>query len=96
MSTGTYPAIRTRLQKRGNPNWGKPCQSIPDRGTLFDDLVKKHKLEGHPELWQDSRALKMFAERNHGSRYVPEWLLKIWGFSIDDGDVNISYRGLSA
>lgn len=96
MSSSTYEARpRTRLQKRGNPNWGKPCQPILDRGTLFDELVEKAGLTGKPELWEFSRRLKAFAQKNRGSRYVPEWLLKVWGMDVDESEVNV-YRGLSA
>lgn len=80
MSSGTYPAHRTALQKRGNPNWGKPGAPEPAKPTAFEFLVARQGIANHPELWEDSAAVKMWVKRNRSTRYVPEFLLERWGW----------------
>lgn len=84
MSKGVYARPRASLRKRGNPNWGKACASVPDNGTVFGSLVEREGLTGKPELWQFSNRLKIFAKKYRASRYVPEFLLEQWGWQDDE------------
>ena len=75
--------IRSSLlrNKRGNPNWGRPLPAIPALPTQFDLLA--HQLNLGPEMYISSRELRVWCERNRNRLYVPEWLLKEWGMTVD-------------
>ena len=65
---------------RGNPNWGKfqPCPVIR---TEFEAQVERLGLARAEYL--TSRELRRWCERHRNQYYIPEWLLKEWGMSVD-------------
>lgn len=67
--------------RRGNPNWGNPefFTAMPQLLTVFEQTVRDFNLQ--PEQYRQSEALREWAQRNCGSKYVPEPLLKAWGLS---------------
>ena len=62
--------------RRGNPNWGKPPQRIPDLPTEFEVQVKRLGLT-RPE-YVTSFELRLWCGRNRNRVYIPEWLLEAW------------------
>ncbi len=71
------------MGRRGNPNWGKPVPFGPaiPTATSFEEAVKKLKLR--PEQYVHSTRLREWAQRNKNSKFIPESLLKAWGFETD-------------
>jgi hypothetical protein len=61
-------------RRRGNP----PMPQLP---TLFEEQVQKLGL--NDQTCATSEALHRWCERNKNHCYVPEWLLKQWGMSVD-------------
>jgi len=78
--------VRMGQQKRGNPNWGKwqagemPFQ--PAVPTQFELVVATFGLKTVREMVRSTR-LRKWCYRNRNHRYVPEWLLKMWGMYVD-------------
>jgi hypothetical protein len=70
------------MRSRGNPNWGKPNVPVPLLRTGFDQQVEKLGL--HPAEYPASPQLKIWCRRNANSRYVPEYLLKLWGVYVNE------------
>jgi hypothetical protein len=70
-------------RKRGNPNWGKPVQSVPATATEFEIHVRKLGLT--KETCADSTQLRSWCERNRNRCYIPEWLLDEWQIDVDGG-----------
>jgi hypothetical protein len=67
-------------RKRGNPNWGKPAPFglfIPTI-TEFEHKAREFKLK--PDQYLGSQLLHNWVERYRHAHYVPESLLKAWGF----------------
>jgi hypothetical protein len=50
--------------------------------TSFEQAVKKLKLR--PDQYAHSQRLRDWAWENKNTRFVPESLLKAWGFEPDD------------
>jgi hypothetical protein len=73
------------MKRRGNPNWGKPDsgQVVPIV-TEFEKTVEEYKLT--PDQYLQSSQLREWARRNRNSRFIPEALLKAWGFEIEARD----------
>lgn len=67
-------------KKRGNPNWGKLQMGVPAAVVEFERAVREFKLR--PEQYAESSRLREWASHNMGSKYIPESLLKAWGFEI--------------
>ena len=66
-------------KRRGNPNWGKPQPlSFVPTVSSFESLVKRLKLA--PHQYEDSKPLKEWVRANKNHKYVPQDLLKAWGF----------------
>lgn len=65
---------------RGNPNWGKPFQTIPVLVTEFDMQVERLGLTR--EQYVASVQLKHWCELNRNRAYIPEWLLGAWGMTV--------------
>jgi hypothetical protein len=63
---------------RGNPNWGKPLagQPLPTPLSEFEKLAARLGLA--EKDWPSSSKLHDFARRHAATRYVPEYLLKLW------------------
>jgi hypothetical protein len=69
------------VRKRGNPNWGKPdMQATPVVPTSFEQVVRKLRLS--PEDYEGSLTLKEWVRKNKDQKYIPDDLLKIWGFEV--------------
>ena len=66
---------------RGNPNWGKPLQTLPVLLTEFEMQVERLGLA--KEQYITSAQLEHWCERNRNRCYVPEWLLEAWGLTVD-------------
>ena len=68
-------------RKRGNPNWGRPILSVPALPTEFELRVRHLHLTA--EMYTSSAALHTWCEQNRNRLYVPEWLLKEWGITVN-------------
>jgi hypothetical protein len=70
-------------KRRGNPNWGKPAtmEAVAPTITEFEQVVQTFHLR--PEGYVRSARLREWANRNKNSKYVPETLLKAWGFEVE-------------
>src|ERR1700758_1069233 len=68
-------------KKHGNPNWGK---QVPHAGpvgpTSFEEVVRNLRLS--PEDYEGSLALKEWVRKNKDQKYIPDDLLKSWGFEV--------------
>jgi hypothetical protein len=65
---------------RGNPNWGKPessGQTIPTI-TEFERVARELNLK--PDQYIRSTQLREWASRNKNTTFIPEHLLREWGF----------------
>lgn len=67
-------------KRRGNPNWGKRqfVGSVGATVTEFEKVARSLKLE--PGEYVRSNRLRDWAQRNKNTKFVPESLLKAWGF----------------
>jgi hypothetical protein len=68
-------------KRRGNPNWGKPEPFVMATESIssFDSLVKSLGLS--PEQYVTSQELREWVRKNKDQKYVPQDLLKAWGFT---------------
>jgi len=76
--TGCLPAM---TRKRGNPNWGRPILPTPVLPTQFELRVSQLQLTA--EMYTSSAELHIWCEQNRNRLYIPEWLLKEWGITVD-------------
>jgi hypothetical protein len=76
-------------KKRGNPNWGKPAQSVPATSTEFEWKLKELGLT--KETCVSSVRLRTWCAANKNRRYIPEWLLKAYGMRVDP-DVSVQLK----
>ena len=68
-------------KRRGNPNWGKPEPPIlTPPVSSFEAVVKR--LDLSPEQYVDSSALREWVRKNKDQKYIPDDLLKLWGFEV--------------
>lgn len=70
------------MRRGGNPNWGSPNVPVVLRPTEFEQQVEKLSL-GQAE-YRTSPQLKDWCRRNARVRYVPEYLLVLWGIHVND------------
>jgi hypothetical protein len=68
-------------RKRGNPNWGRPIRPAPALATEFELRVRQ--LQVTSEMYTSSIELRTWCEQNRNRLYIPEWLLKEWGITVD-------------
>ena len=69
-------------RRRGNPNWTSGQLSpIPRLPTAFEIQVQKLGL--NEQTCATSEALQRWCELNKNRCYIPEWLLKQWGMTVD-------------
>lgn len=82
---GKAPKTANPNRKRvGNPNWGKPLDSLmpyPVLPSAFELQVEKLGLK--PELYSASLELRAWVRLHYKTAYVPEGLLERWGYSIE-------------
>lgn len=69
------------MAKRGNPDWGKALPALPVLPTEFEMQVRRLRLAERDYV--GSRELRHWCDRNRNRFYVPEWLLKEWGFQVE-------------
>ena len=74
-------ALPAAKRKRGNPNWGRSIAPLLALPTEFEMRVRQLQLTS--ETYTSSRELRAWCEQNRNRLYVPEWLLKEWGISVD-------------
>jgi hypothetical protein len=77
------PILVAHKRKRGNPNWGRPFLPVPALPTEFE--LRARHLQLTAEMYASSRALRVWCQQNRNRLYVPEWLLKEWGITVDLG-----------
>ncbi len=70
-------------RKRGNPNRGRPMPHAPVLPTEFE--LRARHLQLTPEMYTLSAKLRTWCEQNRNRIYIPEWLLKEWGITVDLG-----------
>ena len=75
------PALPATKRKRGNPNWGRPIPPAPALATEFELRVRQLRLTAR--MYSSSFELRAWCEQNRNRCYVPEWLLKEWGITVD-------------
>jgi hypothetical protein len=75
------PVVPPTKRKRGNPNWGRPIAPLLALPTEFELRVRQLQLTA--EAYTSSRELRAWCEGNRNRLYVPEWLLKEWGITVD-------------
>jgi hypothetical protein len=54
---------------------------MPHLPTAFEEQV--HQLGLNDQTYSTSAALQRWCERNKNHCYIPEWLLKEWGMTVD-------------
>ena len=74
-------ALSVLTRKRGNPNWGRPIPPAPVFATEFELRVRQLHLT--PEMYVSSPELRAWCWQNRNRVYVPEWLLKSWGITVE-------------
>jgi hypothetical protein len=74
------------MKRRGNPNWGNPqlIGPVVPVITEFEKTASEYNLT--PDQYLQSSQLREWARRNRNSKFVPEPLLKAWGFEIEAPD----------
>ena len=77
----TPVALPAPKRKRGNPNWGRPIPFAPALPTEFE--LRARQLQLTAGMYASSRELRAWCERNRNRCYIPEWLLKKWGITVD-------------
>ncbi len=68
------------MRNKGNPNWGKPLDSIPNTPTSFEEMVRQLKLT--EKQFRSSIPLKEWAQKHKDSKYIPQDLLEAWGIEV--------------
>lgn len=72
-----------------SPNWasgGKERTPPPDLPTRFEQIAEEIGVT--EQYYVHSQPLKAWVKRNRFFYYVPEWLLREWGFILYDHDVS--------
>jgi hypothetical protein len=74
--------LENRMSRCGNPNWGKAYIPVPYLRTKFEHQVEELGLR--PEQYQASPELRKWCRRNANIHYVPEYLLELWGITVNE------------
>lgn len=69
-------------RRRGNRNWGRPPEPVPDLPTEFEQQVARLGLKNRDEYIRSS-ALRHWCRLNRHRIYIPEWLLQEWGMHAE-------------
>ncbi len=82
-TASTQRTIFAMAKKPGNPNWGKPAlpTSYQFLVTEFEQQMERLNLNEYNCAGSDE--LRRWCERNKNRCYIPEWLLKHWGMSVE-------------
>jgi hypothetical protein len=69
--------------KHGNLGWssGRPRAVPPAIPSAFETRVCELGLA--TPAYMESRELRCWCEANRNKYYIPEWLLKAWGISVN-------------
>lgn len=67
-------------KRAGNPSWGKQEVVVP---TITEFEKQVAVLDLQPDQYVTSNDLRFWVSKHRNLRYVPEPLLKAWGFEID-------------
>jgi hypothetical protein len=70
-----------RNTRKPNFAGGRPAEIRPPGPTGFDEEVRRLGLD--ERTCAASRDLRDWCKRNKDRCYIPEWLLKEWGMSVD-------------
>jgi hypothetical protein len=73
-------------RRRGNPFWGQPIAPLPPHATAFELRAKQLGLTA--DMYTTSRELRRWCEENRDRHYIPEWLLKEWGITVNADSYN--------
>ena len=65
-----------------NLSWGKPYTPVPCLLTEFEQQAEKLGLR--PDQYQASPELREWCRRNANIHYVPEYLLKLYGITVNE------------
>lgn len=60
--------------------WQATMTTVPS----FDRIAAKYQLD--PDSYPTSSKLRDWVRKSYKTKYVPEDLLKVWGFSLEDPD----------
>ena len=60
---------------------GRPAENEPQGPTGFEEELVRLGLDEHSCV--ASNELRRWCERNKDRYYIPEWLLKEWGISVN-------------
>lgn len=68
---------------RRHGHWasGWPAAVLPEKATAFETRALELKLTA--PAYVRSRELRQWCKENRNKSYVPEWLLKAWGMSVN-------------
>jgi hypothetical protein len=73
--------IKRFMNRRGNPNWGRPIPLRPAVATEFEVEVKRLRLT--PGTYVLSHELRRWCLQNRNRCYIPEWLLDAWNIRVN-------------
>jgi hypothetical protein len=65
----------------GDPDFGEQAIVVPPTLTEFERIIQRFNLQ--PDQYSRSTQLREWANRNKNSKYIPESLLKTWGFDVE-------------
>jgi hypothetical protein len=71
------------MQRRGNPNWGKPAQLVPSSAVPTEFELRTRSLSLREDQYANSDLLRAWCKQNKNRCYVPEWLLKKWDMLVE-------------
>jgi hypothetical protein len=74
-------ALTSTKRRRGNPKLALPIPPTPALLTEFEVQVERLGLS--KAEYVNSAKLRDWCRQNRNRCYVPEWLLKAWGLSVD-------------
>jgi len=69
------------MNRRGNPNWGRPIPFAPALPTAFEIQIRRLRLT--PDAYASSNELRRWCLQNRNRCYIPEWLLDAWDIPVD-------------
>jgi hypothetical protein len=71
------------MGRRGNPNFGSGrILSVRPAGVESEFEKQMGELKLTRDTCADSPALRRWCEENRNRCYIPEWLLKVWGITV--------------
>ena len=74
------PGAPVSRRGRGNPNWGRPPAPLP---VLLMEFEMVERLELTQAEYVASTQLRHWCAHNRNRCYIPEWLLREWGMTVE-------------